>query len=131
MSKRRAPVIVVKSDDLVIESGGEKYHPHEGEEVSFRKRISPRDMMVVAKATKLQEGDDEGKMARFYYDDVCPILARAIIRWDWTDPYTGEELDNPPSADTLRELDAFTELQYLLEKWLEGTAPEALPEEGN
>lgn len=130
-AKKRAPRITVPSDDFVIEEDGEEYHPHAGEQVTFRKRVSARDLLVIAKAQELQEELQEtggaAELASFFYNDACPVLARAILAWDWTDPYEEDGEGNPvpyssPTVDTLRDLDAMTELQYLLEKWLDVTS---------
>jgi hypothetical protein len=132
--KRRAPLAVVSSDDLVVEDGGEQYYPHAGESVTFKKRISPRDLMVIARASDLQDTVDKtgaAKLARFFHDEACVVLGRAILSWTWTDPYT-EEVYPEPSADTLRDLDAQSELQYLLEKWLTvSNPPDEEIQEGN
>ena len=134
--KRRAPMTVVPSDDFVVKDGGEEYYPHAGESVTFRKRVSPRDLMVIARAGDLQN-DTEGekgaaKLARFFHDEACVVLGRAIHSWTWTDPYSDEGTAYPePSAEALRDLDAQTELQYLLEKWLGVSNPPEEVQEGN
>lgn len=119
--KPRAPLIVVKSDDYEQEYGGEKYHPHVGEEVVFRRHISAKNLMNLLSIQGMGEGDSEWEVAEFLHDVMCPSLAQVIQSWTWKNPYT-EEAYGPPTADTLRELHA-DELNYLLGKWFEATAP--------
>lgn len=136
MATRRAPLITVPSDDFEIEEDGKTYKPHEGEVVTFKRRISSHDLLVIAEASELKDTGEEGgaELARFFYNDACPVLARAIFSWTWTDMYTDEPLGKPlgkksdeerqPSVDDLRALDALSEIQYLLDKWLDVTAPD-------
>jgi len=136
MGRRRAPLITVPSDDFVIREGDEEYHPHEGEVVTFKRKISSRDLLTVAKASELSDEDSGAtEMARFFYEEACPVLARAIFSWTWTDMY--DDSDEPGvmgtplgkkgkecrvDVETLRDLDATTEIQYLLDKWLDVTS---------
>ena len=112
---KRAPLIVEKSDDFVMEYNGEEYHPHEGEEVVFRRVISPSALMKMMKAANMQNVDQEAAID-YLYEDACPVLFKAIQSWTWTDMYDGEKLEL--SIDTLREL-SIEEINYLTEKFFE------------
>lgn len=134
MANRRAPLITVPSDDFEIEVGDETYHPHKGEVVTFKRKVTSKDLLTIAKASELQEEGGADKMARFFHEEACPVLSRAIFSWTWTDMYTEEPLGEPlgkkdseerkVSVDELRELDVLSEVQYLLDKWLDVTSVE-------
>lgn len=132
MATRRAPLITVPSDDFEIEIGDETYHPHKGEVVTFKRRVSSKDLLTIAKASELQDEGGAEKMARFFYEEACPVLARAIFSWTWTDMYSEEPLGEPlgktdeckVGVDELRELDVLSEVQYLLDQWLDVTSVE-------
>lgn len=134
MTVKRAPLVTVKTDDFEIKVGEEVYHPHAGETVTFKRRVTSRDLLTIARASDLQDQEGGAKaLAHFFHDEACAVLGRAIFAWTWTDPYEEDEEGNPiplpkPDTEALRDLDAMTELQYLLEKWLDVTSP---PDEGN
>ncbi|MHA2231581.1 MAG: hypothetical protein ACXAB4_03730 [Candidatus Hodarchaeales archaeon] len=121
----RGPHMTLKSDDFEMEDGEETIYPHKGESVTFKRRISPSDLMLVAKSTSLEENLE---LARFMHDEICPALARAIISWTWTDIYGEETYPEKPTVETLRGLDSMTELQYLLQSWLEAAGAAATEE---
>ena len=129
MAVKRAPLVTVKTDDFKIEVDEETYHPHAGETVTFKRRVTSRDLLTIARAGDLQGQEGGAKaMALFFHDEACAVLGRAIFAWTWTDPYDEDEEGNPiplpkPNTEALRDLDAMTELQYLLEKWLDVTSP--------
>jgi len=130
MGHRRAPLITVPSDDFEIKIDEDVYHPHEGEVVTFKRKVSSSDLLMIASASELHEKGGAGDMARFFYEEACRVMQRAIFSWTWTDMYTGEPLGKPlgkkgeervPSLEDIRELGATTELQYLLETWISTT----------
>jgi hypothetical protein len=110
---RRAPLIERKSDDFVIEEGGEEYYPHAGESVIFRRRLSPADLMMMMQAEELGDSEDQREIVHFLFGEIPPILLRAIHSWTWTDPYTGEPMEL--SLEAIQNLD-IPELTYLTNK---------------
>ena len=67
-----------------------------------------------------EEENSTAKLARFLHDEACPMLSRAIHSWTWTDSFSGDDEPlGPPTTETLQGLDALTEVQYLIEAWLE------------
>jgi len=132
---KRAPLIISKSDDFVLEHDDKKYYPHKGEKVVFRRRISPRNLMALLKVQGFgEDSEDTQAMAEFMYSDVCEILPSVIQSWTWTDPYS-ENAKEPtkypkPSAEALRDI-SLDELQYLIGKWVEVTGGASEGEEKN
>lgn len=147
MGVRRAPLKTIPSDDFMIEDEGEKYYPHKGEEVTFKKRaISIRTMRLVsnmselqAQSNKLEKREEEleakgkelpkkdqdllaksrAKVTGILTNDIAPNLARAILDWTWTDMYDESENPEPLPKPTLETLRDLDieEISYLLEKW--------------
>ena len=115
----------VSSDDFEFEADEEVIYPHKGENVTFRRRVSPNDLMLIARAGELQEKQDNARLADFFYNEVCPALSRSVQKWTWKDMFTGEAYPKEPTVDDFRNLDALTELQYLLGAWITAASPGA------
>lgn len=136
--KSRSPVVVVDADDFEVEIDGEMENPHDGEQVVFKKRVTPSDLMLVSRTADLQSVPEDERasfLARFFYDDVCPALARNIVSWTWTDMFADLDDDGmapfvgDPTVDVLRSLDTTTEIQWLMSKWM-GATQDSSEEEG-
>ena len=127
--KQRAPVVTVSSDDFIVMLGEQEFKPHEGEEVVFKKRLSPGDLLTLVKAEEMRQKDDVSgqDMIKFYHDEACPVIAKALVSWTWTDPWTDKKLPEPDLA-VVRDLDISTEVMYLLGKWLEVCSPDTVQE---
>jgi hypothetical protein len=127
IKKRKSLVTIVCDDLTALDDEGGEYFPHAGEEVTFKRKISARDLVIVSQIAEIGEIEDDKErgveMVKFFHDTVCPILAKAIVSWNWTDVYAEKEavLLGEPDVEALRDLDVETELQYLLDKWLDVT----------
>lgn len=125
--KNRKSLVTIVCDDLIaLDDEGNEYFPHAGEEVTFKRKISARDLVIVSQIAEIGDIEDDKErgveMVKFFHDTVCPILAKAIVSWTWTDVYSEETvLLGEPDVEALRDLDVETELQYLLDKWLDVT----------
>ncbi len=121
---------VIKTDDCVVTVNGEKYTPHEGEQISIRPTMPVGDLEKLTEfytlASDMQSGEvvdaqDNLKRVAHLFDDATSILSRHIIDWTWTDDQ-GEPLPHPyknPAA--IKELSS-EEVFYLLNLAMNGEA---------
>lgn len=116
-TNKKPPLLEVPSDDFTVAVGGEEYHPHAGESITFRGAMSVEDYMVMLEMQEFQDVDDataELPRVKAAAEKVCETLAAAIVRWTWTDD-AGEPYPSPPGSEALRRL-SFDELGYIIEK---------------
>jgi hypothetical protein len=118
VERTKAPPTTIFCDELTIEIGGEKYHPHAGELVRLSGGASVADIKMAVDLQKFKDIDmstDEGK-ARMEDVKVGLVgmvgsLAQRLQSWTWTDdagrPY-GE-----PTREILEGL-RFEELIWIL-----------------
>ncbi len=106
----------VPSDDFEIVEGEEKFHPHEGEFVEFRRKVSPGDVRIMAEFAPTDVPDLKSTIQN--YDLICKLLARVVVAWDWTGP-EGEKYpvphNNPEAFVDITD----DELGYLMRKFQE------------
>jgi hypothetical protein len=106
----------VPSDDCEVTVDGEVYRPHEGESVWFLPGM-PSDiwetlyaMARLADELKAVDGEpDEIEktlgLMEGHFRTACRILARQLVRWDWTD-MASEPLPQPRGhPETIKQLD--------------------------
>lgn len=124
---KRVPTVTIPSDDLLINVNGEEFYPHTGESVTFKRKMTPRDLMVMADVAGIQDKykDRPLEAAQVLYGTLCPLLSKRIDDWDWTDD-DGKPYPKPSEDDfveTLYDL-ALEEINYLVEKYNSASAPQ-------
>lgn len=118
----------VPSDDFILEIDGETYTPHAGEWVEFVPTLPvglfQAEARIRSLATQLDAlKDDAGAippdrlreandLIAGHYDDLCNLLARLVVAWNWTDD-RGQPLPQPDGTDRPFRLLSVDELYYL------------------
>src|SRR5262245_28142944 len=96
-SRFKVPPVRVDCSEMEIESGGQTYHPHEGEWVEI---LPVKSFARWLNYQRLREAGD-----RESFDRLLAQLASAITAWDWTD-LGGDPLPQPyKHPEVLADLD--------------------------
>ena len=122
----KVPARRYQSDDLTIASGGETYHPHEGEWVEMRGGPSWDFMRQAAVITQLESrpfnvmtSEESQDMTRAL-GSVTAFLASRLVAWSWTD-MDGKPLSEP-TAEVIGTLDQ-QEVLWLIQTLIAGAPP--------
>jgi hypothetical protein len=115
MKNKRWPELTQKVDtaDFTMTVGEEVFHPHEGEWVLVRKRISPQAFGVLLRFFPLAKNginNDNAEAVADLLPQVSDILAAAVLKWNWTGP------DNEPYPDPFGHPEVFQKVLSLDEQ---------------
>lgn len=95
----------VPSDDLMLtDDDGEKYRPHEGEWVEFRRHLPIAVCQLMWGTISLEELEPEERIQRRLErgEEVVRALAHQILDWSWTDDF-GKALPGPKEGERFAE----------------------------
>ena len=126
----RLPILQHDCSDLEIEYKGGSYKPHDGEDVWFIPHSPADDALTIL---ELANAEDQAAVLGKLIHEICPILARAIDSWSWTDPRTEKPIGTKdgkrtrPSAEDIGSLH-YEEIVYLVNSFFEETQPETNPQ---
>ena len=120
--KKKPPLRTIPSDELTLVIDGETYHPHEGEWIKVRPKLSVVAFTNALRLYGLTSGGttfdlkDSLAVAELYDKSVSEV-GRAIVEWNWTDD-EGKPL-GPPSPKVIESLNQ-QEFWWLLASVLGG-----------
>lgn len=116
--KSKPPARRVTADSFVVTAGEEKYYPHVGEWVEFVPVLQLDTLLTAMVLQALQGIDmsdvtpDEAREVRTAFESVTRDMAKAIVRWNWTDN-DDKPFPEKPGEDDLRLL-SLEELMWLV-----------------
>lgn len=140
------PVRIPSDDCVVTARDGSKSTPHEGEWIEIRAVLPVAEYGVLAGYYVRAAGRREAVAERWaaadggtrpyaevyaeddeQFTDLCAVLSRFIVNWNWTDDL-GEELSPPRgSAKAIQQLTS-EEIYYLLKAVMQGGSQAAAGE---
>lgn len=125
--KTKAPPRKVVAENFVMKEGDEEYYPHYDESVWFAGRATVGEsMQFMALQEKYSNAEATEANAQIVFEQltlVCEILARAIIKWDWTDN-NGDPYPENPTLEDIRSLSP-DEVNWLMTNFSGAADPEA------
>jgi len=131
--RSKPPARRVPCDGFTLVVDGEKYYPHVGEWVEFVPVIQLDTLLTAMTLQGLQQLDlgsvtaEEAAEVEAAFDKVTKDLARAILRWSWTNN-DSETYPEHPTKEVLRTL-SLDEIMWLVGASFTGKAPEEEVEE--
>lgn len=103
----------VASDSFTITADGEEYHPHKGEWVLLRQRVTPAMTKAGLKFWGIQGKLTRDNASEFAGDltELLDALGMVVLDWNWTGP-DGKPYPQP-SAEVMAKYLDFEELAWL------------------
>lgn len=119
---KRPPPRRVATDDFTFTQDGIDYQPHADEWVEIVPIVRAKDYRSLQRLSQMGDrlaisADDSAEQADVLtteFEYIADVLANRIVRWNWTDIITGDELPQPHKQPEVISDLTTEEMMYLI-----------------